>query len=33
MRYLDVAGGLLAYYVVLRLEIAVVCQVTPPPTP
>ncbi|MGW3045579.1 hypothetical protein ACWC9T_37435 [Kitasatospora sp. NPDC001159] len=33
MRYLDVAGGLLAYYVVPRLELVVVCQVTPPPTP
>ncbi|GAA2279874.1 MULTISPECIES: hypothetical protein [Kitasatospora] len=31
MRYLDVAGGLLAYYVVPRLELVVVCQVTPPP--
>ncbi|MFD4661071.1 hypothetical protein ACFWP2_36265 [Kitasatospora sp. NPDC058444] len=33
MRYLDVAGGLLAYYVVPRLELVVVCQLTPPPTP
>ncbi|MET8627878.1 hypothetical protein ABZW30_29750 [Kitasatospora sp. NPDC004669] len=32
MRYLDVAGGLLAYHVVPRLEL-VVCQVTPPPAP
>ncbi|MFF4385001.1 hypothetical protein [Kitasatospora sp. NPDC001547] len=32
MRYLDIAGGLLAYYVVPRLELVVVCQVTPPPT-
>ncbi|MEE1782728.1 hypothetical protein PUR71_07305 [Streptomyces sp. SP17BM10] len=30
MRYLDVAGGLLAYYVVPRLELVVVCQLTPP---
>jgi hypothetical protein len=30
MRYLDVAGGLLAYYLVPRLELVVVCQVTPP---
>ncbi|MGW3185555.1 hypothetical protein ACWDD9_40435 [Kitasatospora sp. NPDC001119] len=33
MRYLDVAGGLLTYYVVPRLELVVVCQLTPPPTP
>ncbi|WP_282203468.1 hypothetical protein [Kitasatospora fiedleri] len=32
MRYLDVAGGLLAHYVAPRLEL-VVCQVTPSPTP
>ncbi|MFI6850434.1 hypothetical protein OG535_40410 [Kitasatospora sp. NBC_00085] len=31
-RYLDVAGGLLAYYVIPRLELVVVCQITPPPT-
>ncbi|MEW1914602.1 hypothetical protein AB0442_40560 [Kitasatospora sp. NPDC085895] len=31
MRYLDVAGGLLAYYVVPRLELVVICQLTPPP--
>ncbi|MEU8920839.1 hypothetical protein AB0D10_07820 [Kitasatospora sp. NPDC048545] len=31
MRYLDVAGGLVAYYVVPRLELVVICQVTPPP--
>ncbi|MFI9159584.1 hypothetical protein [Kitasatospora aureofaciens] len=30
MRYLDVAGGLLAYYVVPRLELVAVCQLTPP---
>ncbi|MFJ2186650.1 hypothetical protein ACIOJE_01640 [Kitasatospora sp. NPDC087861] len=30
MQYLDVAGGLAAYYVVPRLELVVVCQVTPP---
>ncbi len=30
MRYLDVDGGLLAYYVVPRLELVVVCQVTAP---
>jgi hypothetical protein len=30
MRYLDVAGGFFAYYVVPRLELVVVCQVTPP---
>ncbi|WP_329611627.1 hypothetical protein [Kitasatospora herbaricolor] len=29
MRYLDVAAGLLTYYLVPRLEL-VVCQVTPP---
>ncbi|QEV04403.1 hypothetical protein CP971_34435 [Streptomyces viridifaciens] len=33
MRYLDVAGGLLDYYVVPCLGIVVVCQVTSPPTP
>ncbi|MFD4399689.1 hypothetical protein [Kitasatospora sp. NPDC058478] len=33
MRYLDVVGGLLTYYVVPRLELVVVCQITPPPTP
>ncbi|MFJ9605949.1 hypothetical protein ACIRS1_06270 [Kitasatospora sp. NPDC101176] len=33
MRYLDVAGGLVAHYVVPRLELVVICQVTPPPTP
>ncbi|MFD9592068.1 hypothetical protein ACFWA9_04825 [Kitasatospora sp. NPDC059973] len=32
MRYLDVAGGMLAYYVVPRLDLVIVCQVTPPPT-
>ncbi|KJS55545.1 hypothetical protein [Streptomyces rubellomurinus] len=31
MRYVDVAGGLFAYYVVPRLELVVVCQVTAPP--
>ncbi|MFE6051232.1 hypothetical protein ACFQ6N_10775 [Kitasatospora sp. NPDC056446] len=31
MRYLDVAGGLVAYYLVPRLELVVVCQATPPP--
>jgi hypothetical protein len=30
MRYLDVAGGFVAYYVVPRLELVVLCQVTPP---
>ncbi|MEZ0067929.1 hypothetical protein ABIA32_003945 [Streptacidiphilus sp. MAP12-20] len=30
MRYLDVAGGSFAYYVVPRLELVVVCQVTSP---
>lgn len=30
MRYLDIAGGMLAYYVVPRLELVVICQVTPP---
>jgi hypothetical protein len=30
MRYLDVVGGFFAYYVVPRLELVVVCQVTPP---
>jgi hypothetical protein len=30
MQYLDVAGGLLVYYVVPRLTLVVVCQVTPP---
>ncbi|WP_033820984.1 hypothetical protein [Kitasatospora sp. MBT63] len=33
MRYLDVAGGLVAYYVVPRLGLVVVCQITPPPAP
>ncbi|MFD4659993.1 hypothetical protein ACFWP2_30715 [Kitasatospora sp. NPDC058444] len=32
MRYIDVAGGLFAYYVVPRLELVVICQVTAPPT-
>jgi hypothetical protein len=31
MRYVDVAGGLVVYYVVPRLELVVICQVTPPP--
>ncbi|GAA1401096.1 hypothetical protein GCM10009639_42920 [Kitasatospora putterlickiae] len=31
MRYLDVAGGLMTYYVVPRLRLVVVCQVTAPP--
>ncbi|MER8184762.1 hypothetical protein [Kitasatospora sp. NPDC094015] len=31
MRYVDVAGGLFAYFVVPRLELVAVCQVTPPP--
>ncbi|WP_327068942.1 hypothetical protein OG500_24370 [Kitasatospora sp. NBC_01250] len=31
MQYLDVAGGMIAYYVIPRLELVVVCQVTPPP--
>ncbi len=30
MQYLDVAGGLFAYYMVPRLALVVVCQVTPP---
>ncbi|MEV7028385.1 hypothetical protein [Kitasatospora sp. NPDC093558] len=30
MRHLDVAGGLLTYYVVPRLALVVICQVTPP---
>jgi hypothetical protein len=30
MRYLDVAGGLLTYYLVPCLELVVVCQVTSP---
>ncbi|CAN3979918.1 hypothetical protein [Kitasatospora purpeofusca] len=33
MRYLDIAGGPVSYYVVPRLELVVVCQVTPPPGP
>ena len=32
MQYVDVAGGMFAYYVVPRLELVFVCQVTPPPT-
>ncbi|MBV2152627.1 hypothetical protein [Kitasatospora sp. SUK 42] len=31
MRYMDVADGLFAYYVVPRLELVVICQVTAPP--
>jgi hypothetical protein len=33
MRYIDVAGGLITYYVVPRLELVAVCQVTPPVAP
>ncbi|KIQ62817.1 hypothetical protein TR51_28250 [Kitasatospora griseola] len=31
MRHLDVAGGLLSYYVVPRLELVAICQLTAPP--
>ncbi|MFD8483232.1 hypothetical protein [Kitasatospora sp. NPDC059673] len=31
MRHLDVAGGLLTYYVVPRLELVAICQLTAPP--
>ncbi|GAA0681953.1 hypothetical protein GCM10010193_39580 [Kitasatospora atroaurantiaca] len=30
MQYIDVAGGFFAYYVVPRLELVFICQVTPP---
>ncbi|MFJ9441715.1 hypothetical protein ACIRRH_07565 [Kitasatospora sp. NPDC101235] len=30
MQYLDVAGGIVAYYVVPRIELVVICQLTPP---
>ncbi|MFF3114676.1 hypothetical protein ACFVSN_36510 [Kitasatospora sp. NPDC057904] len=30
MRHLDVAGGFMTYYVVPRLELVAICQVTPP---
>lgn len=30
MRHLDVAGGFMTYYVVPRLELVTICQVTPP---
>ncbi|MFD7589131.1 hypothetical protein ACFV84_27285 [Kitasatospora sp. NPDC059811] len=32
MQCLDVAGGLINYYIVPRLELVVVCQLTPPLT-
>ncbi|QMU73333.1 hypothetical protein [Streptacidiphilus sp. P02-A3a] len=32
MQYVDVAGGFFAYYVVPRLELVVLCQVTSPMT-
>ncbi|MFE2412636.1 hypothetical protein ACFXDE_30265 [Kitasatospora sp. NPDC059408] len=30
MRHLDVAGGFMTHYVVPRLELVAICQVTPP---